>query len=241
MPNIICEELVYKDGKVDIVEQEASKFWNEKIQRLEAENKQLKDQLNFIFPSKDEQNVIAKYQVQRTNLLRENKKLKEENEKLNHMWAKKRDEDGDSYRIIINELKAENKKMRSACLKSVSKLSKKSKELQKEIEELEMRLDATRQVNMCYAKAVSQAPVERKVQEVLKGLVVSPDAARELDALIPDQKDEEEEEVDTCCECNKKRECLSDLFVTIDETGTGEYYVMCGMCSLNHFTSKSAR
>ena len=46
MPNIICEELVYKDGKVDIVEQEASKLWNEKIQRLEEEIKELKEKLD---------------------------------------------------------------------------------------------------------------------------------------------------------------------------------------------------
>ena len=43
MPNIICEELVMKKGKVDIVEQECSKMWNEKIQRLEEENKELKE------------------------------------------------------------------------------------------------------------------------------------------------------------------------------------------------------
>jgi hypothetical protein len=43
MPNIICEELVMKNGKVDIVEQECSKMWNEKIQRLEEENKELKE------------------------------------------------------------------------------------------------------------------------------------------------------------------------------------------------------
>lgn len=46
-----------------------------------------------------------------------------------------------------------------------------------------------------------------------------------------------EEEVDTCAKCNKKRECLSDMFITHDETMTGgEKYMMCGMCSLNHFT-----
>lgn len=44
MPNFICEELVMKNGKVDIVEQEFSKLWNDKIQRLEAENKILKEE-----------------------------------------------------------------------------------------------------------------------------------------------------------------------------------------------------
>ncbi len=154
MPNFICEELVYKDGKVDIVEEEFSKLWNDKIKRLEAENKELK-RLNMKAPNEGF----------RLALEEENKKLKEENEKLNDMWAKKRDEDGDSYRIIINELKddynellekyqimettwlcqedvdeiifrqtKEIKTMKTKCLKSVSKLNKKIKELQKEID-----------------------------------------------------------------------------------------------------------
>ena len=46
------------------------------------ENKKLKDQLNFMFPSKDAENIIAKYQVDRTNRLIEIKELKAENEKL---------------------------------------------------------------------------------------------------------------------------------------------------------------
>lgn len=50
--------------------------------------------------------------------------------------------------------------------------------------------------------------------------------------------EDEEEEVETCCECNTKRECLSDMFVTIRELN-GTESVMCGMCSLNHFESKA--
>ena len=165
MVNFICEELVYKDGKVDIVEQEFSKLWNEKIERLEAENKE----------------------------------LKEENEIMKTTWLCQADVD----EIIFRQIK-EIKTMKNKCLKSVSKLSKKIKELQKEIEQLEE--DAGLDDN----EELEQAP-------------------REVDRL------------ECCCECNKKRECHSDMFVTIDETGTGEYYVMCGMCSLNHFTSKSAR
>lgn len=152
MPNFICEELVYKDGKVDIVEQEFSKLWNDKIQRLEAENK----------------------------------KLKEENEKL------KKDQ--------LKEIKI----MKNKCLKSVSKLSKKIKELQEQVEQLEEDADL--------------------------------DDNEELEQAEQPEVDR----VDCCCECNKKRECHSDLFVTIDETPTGgEYYVMCGMCSLTHFKTKS--
>ncbi len=41
-------------------------------------------------------------------LKKENKQLKKENEELNSNWAKKRDEDGDEYRKIINEKKEEN-------------------------------------------------------------------------------------------------------------------------------------
>jgi len=54
----------------------------------------LKEQLNTIFPSKTEQAVISKYQVQRTNNLRTIKKLKEEIKEL---------KEG-----IINSLKGEN-------------------------------------------------------------------------------------------------------------------------------------
>ncbi len=50
--------------------------------KFKAENEKLKEQLNTIFPSKTEQAVISKYQVQRTNNLRTIEKLKAENEKL---------------------------------------------------------------------------------------------------------------------------------------------------------------
>jgi len=61
-----------KNGKVDIVENEASKFWNEKIQRLEEENKTLKERFNCVERQRDSVcDVIKKLQ-------KENKKLKEE-------------------------------------------------------------------------------------------------------------------------------------------------------------------
>lgn len=74
MPNIICEKLVHKNGKVDIVEQEFSKLWNEKIQKLEAENKVLKDKLKSVEDEKDgymddlDNVVIEKNELQRTIL-----------------------------------------------------------------------------------------------------------------------------------------------------------------------------
>jgi hypothetical protein len=50
--------------------------------------KELKEQLNTIFPSKTEQEVISKYQVQRTNNIRTIKKLIDENEKLKKDYDK---------------------------------------------------------------------------------------------------------------------------------------------------------
>lgn len=42
MPNIIMQTM---NSKGDIVENEVSKFWNEKLQRLEEENKELKEEI----------------------------------------------------------------------------------------------------------------------------------------------------------------------------------------------------
>ncbi len=72
---------------------------------LESEKK-LKDQLNFIFPSTEEQNVIAKYQVDRTNRLREIKKLKEEVAELKeHLLCVKnrKDEEIQQYKDTLEE------------------------------------------------------------------------------------------------------------------------------------------
>ena len=87
MPNIICEELVMKNGKVDIVEQELSKLWNEKIQRLEDENKKLKEDLqkcekqkrNFVLMSKKVSKNNGEAHAKKGDLIM---KLKEENKEL---------------------------------------------------------------------------------------------------------------------------------------------------------------
>lgn len=50
-----------------------------------------------------------------------------------------------------------------------------------------------------------------------------------------DSESEEEEEI--CSECKRKKECKSDMFVTIRELD-GTEYIMCGMCSLTHFKNK---
>ena len=59
-------------------------FFNPRAAKLYEE---LKEQLNTIFPSKTEQAVISKYQVQRTNNLRIIKKLKDEINKLEEQKA----------------------------------------------------------------------------------------------------------------------------------------------------------
>ena len=75
----------------------------------------------------------------------------------------------------------------------------------------------------------------RMVKEIvkLKEEIVKLKAHQSKDA---EQCEEEEEEVDTCSKCNRKKEGLGDMFITHDETASGgEKYMMCGMCSLNHF------
>ena len=69
----------------------------------------------------------------------------------------------------------------------------------------------------------------RMVKEIVK-------LKKENEKLKAQQFEEEEEEVDTCAKCNRKKEGLSDMFITHDETASGgEKYMVCGMCSLNHF------
>jgi len=97
MPNIICSELVMKNGKVDIVEQEVSKLWNEKIQRLEDENKKLKEE-NEELKEEAEQNK----QLFDTTF-GEFMKLKEENTTIT--------EENQGYVATIHEMEKEIKKL----------------------------------------------------------------------------------------------------------------------------------
>jgi len=60
---------------------------------------------------------------------------------------------------------------------------------------------------------------------------------KEIKELKDETSEEEVDKLNCCCECNTKRECLSDTFVTIRKLD-GTESVMCGMCSLNHFESK---
>ena len=73
---------------------------SEDLKKLKEENEKLKAELND-FTSVFDGNVSM------IKMKKENQKLTDENKDLNSQWAKKRDEDGDSYRIIINELKEE--------------------------------------------------------------------------------------------------------------------------------------
>ena len=103
-------------------------------------------------------------------------------------------------------------------------LSNSHKQQNRMIKELSAVKKEIKQIKKKSMKSISKLGREKKD---LKALL----AAKE------EEMKEEEEEVDTCAKCNKKRECLSDMFITHDETMTGgEKYMMCGMCSLNHFT-----
>ena len=150
---------------------------------------------------------------------KENKKLKEENEKLKaqneYLWEPVNADDYIRLSKQYDELKEENEKLKKDQLKEI-KIMK----------------------NKCLNSVSKLSKKIKELQEQLEQL--------EEDAGLDDNEELEQaprevDRLECCCECNKKRECHSDLFVTIDETGTGEYYVMCGMCSLNHFQSKSAR
>jgi len=56
--------------------------------------------------------------------------------------------------------------------------------LEKEIKELKSKLEASREVSTCYAKVISQSP-ERKLEEAIKNLVISPESASYVASMIP--------------------------------------------------------
>ena len=56
--------------------------------------------------------------------------------------------------------------------------------LEQENKELKLKLEASREVSTCYAKVISQSP-ERKVEEALKKLVISPESASYVASMIP--------------------------------------------------------
>ena len=56
--------------------------------------------------------------------------------------------------------------------------------LEREIKELKSKLEASREVSTCYAKVISQSP-ERKLEEAIKNLVISPESASYVASMIP--------------------------------------------------------
>ena len=93
---------------------------SEDLKKLKEENEKLKAELND-FTSVFDGNVSM------IKMKKENQKLTDENKDLNSQWAKKRDEDGDSYRIIINELKEENEKLKKEVFCTDRKLGRTTK------------------------------------------------------------------------------------------------------------------
>ena len=170
MPNIICEELIMtKDGKVDIVEREASKFWNEKIQRLEEENKKLtkenEDFKAFVSILKARKNakesIIKKLLSENQEQQQEIKKLKEENFDIHCDNQNLQEEIAsrkslcDHFEMLNKEHYDELQRVKKKSMRSISKLAREKKDLKKlissslhhmpsmeeEIKELKAKLD----------------------------------------------------------------------------------------------------
>jgi septal ring factor EnvC (AmiA/AmiB activator) len=89
----------------------------------------------------------------------------------------------------IKELKEEITCLESDSMNEVSQVEfdEMVEEKDEEIKELKLKLQASREVSTCYAKVVSQSP-ERKVEEILKRLVISPESAKKVASMIPDEK-----------------------------------------------------
>ena len=108
--------------------------------------------------------------------------------------------------------------------------SDKIKELKKENEELKKRdphmfIATTPTVIQKYREEIEE--LKKEIKELKKEKIDKED----------DEEEEEEEEEEICSECKRKKECKSDMFVTIRELD-GTESSMCGMCSLTHFENK---
>ena len=140
------------------------------------------------------------------------------------------------YKALYEETVEENKKLKEEIVSRKS-LCDHFEMLNKE------HYDELQKVKKKYMKTITKAAKQKK--ELKTKLEDACELLNNLDYTVDDdgtwyEKDEcVEEEVDTCIKCNKKRECLSDMFITHDETFSGgEKYMMCGMCSLTHFKGK---
>ena len=215
-----------------------------KVKELEAENKKLKELTDGIMNEEGTGHILGcnayeKFCQAMCELNYDEKwitELKEENEKLkaqnDYLWSPVNADDYIRLQKQYDELKEENKKLKRANELN-AELHKTSEEtigqLEKEIKELKKK----------YMKTITTAAKQKK--ELKTKLEDACEMLNNLDYTLDDNgtwSEKDEEEVDTCAKCNKKRECISDLFVTHDETMTGgEKYMLCGMCSLNHFQS----
>jgi len=232
-----------------------------KVKELEAENKKLKELTDGIMNEEGTGHILGcnayeKFCQAMCELNYDEKwitELKEENEKLkaqnDYLWSPVNADDYIRLQKQYDELKEENKKLKRANELN-AELHKTSEEtigqLEKEIKELKKK----------YMKTITTAAKQKK--ELKTKLEDACEMLNNLDYTLDDngtwcEKGEcvEDEEVDTCAKCNKKRECHSDLFVTHDERvdldlntgdwGSGKKFMLCGECSLNHLLVKQVK
>jgi len=165
------------------------------------------------------------------NIIKEIKQLIEENEIMKEEWIAPEDADEihDHYHEAMRDLKAQNDKINLSNREAWAR----ARSLEGVIENKERQIADLKQGQIKEIKTMKN--------KCLKSVCKLNKKIKELQKQIEElQKDvlTDEPEVETCRECNTKRECLSDIFITIRELD-GTESVMCGMCSLNHFKSKS--
>ena len=230
-----------------------------KVKELEAENKKLKELTDGIMNEEGTGHILGcnayeKFCQAMCELNYDEKwitELKEENEKLkaqnDYLWSPVDADDYIRLQKQYDELKEEIKELREQ-LNEESQQRLKNKEcwmaVQKQYHELKKK----------YMKTITTAAKQKK--ELKTKLDDACEMLNNLDYTLDDngtwcEKGEcvEDEEVDTCAKCNKKRECHSDLFVTHDETmtgrtgdwGSGKKFMLCGECSLNHLLVKQVK
>jgi len=194
--------------ELDIENDDTSQNIIEEIKKLKAENKNLKAQNEYLWEPVNADDYIR--------LQRQYDELKDQIKKYENRWKMFNVEQELEIKILTAEYGTEE--IRN-CMKENEKLKAEYDELkQGQIKEIKTMK------NKCLK---SVCKLNKKIKELQK----------QIEEL---QKDvlTDEPEVETCRECNTKRECLSDIFITIRELD-GTESVMCGMCSLNHFKSKS--
>ena len=238
LQNEACDYESMRKHRDTLLEESEESFM--KIHKLEEENEKLKEQLDGVKEAGDvlAQKFYDHYGGQGVGTLnwarqtgpslgnmidftsKENKELEDENKELKEEVEEK---DAHWNDWLNNEFGDE--------LYPISP-SPEPDEFVKKVKEL-------KEENQKLTKLKNRAL--KHIMKLNKEIKELTEAVKKLNDLQKEQFEEEEEvekEVQTCCECNRKKECLSDTFVTIRELD-GSESVMCGMCSLNHFKSKS--